>query len=106
MTTNDPIADASRDDDAWLTSLLKDGERVDDNGFTDAVLSRLPRKSERNSRFSKRDVTLVLFGAVAGAVGAFGFARGTLALDTPAQMIAVVAVVGLGLWAALASSDA
>ena len=101
----DPVAELSRDD-AWLASLLKDEPRVDDNGFTDGVMARLPRRSTRTSRFSKRDITLVLSGAAAGAVGAFGFARGTLALDTPAQMIAVVVVVGLGLWAALASSDA
>ncbi len=98
------------DDDRWLAALLEgDAQRVAaDDRFTDAVLARLPNKTpaRRKLPFSRRDVALVGFGAVAGAVGAFGFARGTLALDTPAQLIAVAAVIGLGLWAALASSDA
>jgi hypothetical protein len=94
-------------DDKWLSSLLKNEALVvSDDGFTDHVLGKLPRTRSRKSRLSRRDITLVSFGVVAGAVGAFGFARGTIALDTPLQILCAVGVVGLGLWAALSSENA
>ena len=91
-------------DDAWLDAVLMDGAHVDDAGFTDMVLARLPAPRKRRAR---REIAIGCFALAAGAVGALAVAHGSLAtFETPVGLMAVVVVGALALWGALSSADA
>ena len=92
--------------DAWLEALLRDGAHVDEAGFTDGVVARLPA---RRKRVSARTVALGAFALAAAAVGAASFAHvsaSVFALDAVSLGAVGVVVVALGLWGALASAEA
>jgi hypothetical protein len=102
-------------DDAWVDALLEKnlghGPHIDDAGFTNGVTARLQSKKRR--RFGRREVVVVSSSIVAAACGLVGLSRlGPLDLSTyavvahPAQALALVVVVGLALWGALASAEA
>jgi hypothetical protein len=91
--------------DAVLTRAFAEMAHKDDAGFTDGVMARLPAKSRR--RLTRREGALTISALVAGGIGAGAFFGGVpLDLASPAQALALVAVVGLALWGAFASAEA
>lgn len=90
------------DDDA-LTALLKDDAHLEDAGFSDRVMGRLPRPRHALGRREAILAGSALIAAAAGALtwSGFGDVAVELARSGWTQATALALVVGLGLWGAI-----
>lgn len=93
------------DDDA-LAALLKDDKHVDDAGFADRVVARLPR---RRATLGRRDWIVAASALMAASVGALAWSSGgaaafELARDSWIHGSALAVGVGVGLWGAVSAA--
>lgn len=93
-------------DDQALEALLKDDAHLDDAGFSDRVLTRLPRRR----RVQRRDLVIAGSALAAAAIGvAVWLGSGGIELEAVrtswVHVAAVAMVVGLGLWGALGAAQ-
>ncbi len=93
-------------DDQALEALLKDGAHVDDAGFADRVVGRLPRRR----RVQRRDIIVVTSALLAACVGAVAWrSAGDVGLEVMRASwlhgAAAATAVGLGLWGALSAAS-
>lgn len=95
-----------RDDDAWLSALLKDQRHVEDAGFSAAVIAALPRRRRR--AIGRREFLLLTSAVLAGVAGLSGVAGVSSALDRvahePLPAVAIGLVAVLTLWGAAAAA--
>ncbi|OGQ17936.1 MAG: hypothetical protein A2138_02185 [Deltaproteobacteria bacterium RBG_16_71_12] len=97
----------TRIDDRALEALLEGDAHVDDAGFSDRVVERLPRRR----RVRRREVILACSALAAAAVGTLVWLGSDGAALEQAgtswvHAAAVAMAVGLGLWGALGAAHA
>nr|WP_255771381.1 hypothetical protein [Microbulbifer guangxiensis] len=88
--------------DAWLSRELKfDEPYLDDNGFCEQVMARLPAPSRRSEKRASR----MQYAAVvaASAIVAWQFPFDAVVTEAVRQSISLYSLVGLGLLASLAT---
>lgn len=93
-------------DDRALEAMLKDHAHVDDAGFSDGLVKRLPRRR----RVQRRDVILASSALAAAGVGVVVWlgSDGTMLELVGSSWVhaaAVAMAVGLGLWGALGAAQ-
>lgn len=93
-------------DDHALEALLKDETHLDDAGFSDRVLARMPRRR----RVQRRDLVIAGSALAAAAIGvAVWLGSGGLEIETVrsswVHAAAVAMAVGLVAWGALGAAQ-